>query len=103
MGTRFWMGIANSPEVSAFQRRALIMSQFPRVAILGCSDSRVPTEIVFDQSLGDIFVVRVAGNVLDLAAAASLEYAIHHLKVKVVIVLGHEGCGAVKAAFLPKD
>jgi carbonic anhydrase len=99
--TRFWMGCSNSPEVSAFQRRALIMSQFPRVAILGCSDSRVPTEIVFDQSLGDIFVVRVAGNVLDLAASASLEYAIHHLKVKVVIVLGHEGCGAVKAALLP--
>jgi len=77
------------------------MKQFPSVAVLGCSDSRVPVEIVFDQGLGDMFVVRVAGNCLDTATTASLDYAVHHLKVKVVLVLGHEGCGAVKAAGLP--
>jgi len=100
---RFWMNAANRPETSAFERRGLISKQFPSVAILGCSDSRVPTEIVFDQGLGDIFVVRVAGNCLDTATLASLQFAVHHLKVKVLAVLGHELCGAVKAAMLPQD
>eukprot|EP00928_Gymnodinium_smaydae_P064517 TRINITY_DN4781_c0_g1_i1.p1 TRINITY_DN4781_c0_g1~~TRINITY_DN4781_c0_g1_i1.p1 ORF type:complete len:392 (+),score=84.58 TRINITY_DN4781_c0_g1_i1:75-1250(+) len=95
---RFWMGAATRPEKSAFERRALISKQFPCVAILGCSDSRVPVEIVFDMGLGDMFVIRVAGNCLDTSTMASLQYAIHHLHVKVVIVMGHEGCGAVKAA-----
>merc|ERR1712217_978106 len=88
-------------EKNAFERRALIMKQFPSVAVLGCSDSRVPVEIVFDQGLGDMFVVRVAGNCLDTSTRASLDYAVDHLKVKVVVVLGHEGCGAVRAAGLP--
>lgn len=100
---RFWMNVASRPEASAFERRALISKQFPSVAVLGCSDSRVPTEIVFDQGLGDIFVIRVAGNALDTATLASLQYAVHHLKVKVVVVLGHELCGAVKAAQLPVE
>jgi len=100
---RFWTGTANRPEVNAFQRRALIMQQFPSTAILGCSDSRVPTELIFDQPLGELFVVRVAGNALGLAPKASLQYAINHLKVKVLLVLGHEGCGAVKAAELPVE
>ena len=95
---RFWAGKATRPEVSAFERRALIMQQYPSVAILGCSDSRVPIEIVFDQGLGDIFVIRVAGNCLDNTTTASLQYAVKHLEVKVVVVMGHEGCGAVKAA-----
>lgn len=98
---RFWMGTPSRPETSAFERRALISKQFPLTAILGCSDSRVPTEIVFDQGLGDMYVVRVAGNCLDNTTAASLEYAVYHLKVKVLIVLGHEGCAAIKAAQLP--
>jgi len=98
---RFWTGSAVRPERSAFERRALISKQFPSVAILGCSDSRVPTEIIFDQGLGDIFVVRVAGNALDVGTTASLQYAVNHLKVKVLVVLGHELCGAVKAAQLP--
>eukprot|EP00929_Paragymnodinium_shiwhaense_P087815 TRINITY_DN4795_c0_g1_i4.p1 TRINITY_DN4795_c0_g1~~TRINITY_DN4795_c0_g1_i4.p1 ORF type:complete len:328 (+),score=47.79 TRINITY_DN4795_c0_g1_i4:83-985(+) len=100
---RFWTGAATRPERSAFERRALISKQFPSVAVLGCADSRVPTEIVFDVGLGDMFVIRVAGNCLDTASLASLQYAIHHLKVKVVIVMGHEGCGAVKAAGLPQS
>merc|ERR1719330_2135502 len=100
---RFWTGQATRPEKSAFERRALISTQFPSTAILGCSDSRVPLEIVFDQGLGDMFVIRVAGNCLDTTPAASLQYAVHHLKVKVLIVMGHEGCGAIKAAQLPMD
>eukprot|EP00445_Apocalathium_hangoei_P010320 CAMPEP_0203873624 /NCGR_PEP_ID=MMETSP0359-20131031/19845_1 /ASSEMBLY_ACC=CAM_ASM_000338 /TAXON_ID=268821 /ORGANISM="Scrippsiella Hangoei, Strain SHTV-5" /LENGTH=333 /DNA_ID=CAMNT_0050792325 /DNA_START=86 /DNA_END=1088 /DNA_ORIENTATION=- len=101
--TRFWTGRANRPEKSAFERRALISKQFPSVAVLGCSDSRVPTEMIFDQGLGDIFVIRVAGNCLDTIASASLQYAVNHLEVKVLIVLGHELCGVVKAALLPKE
>merc|ERR1719401_3236795 len=101
--TRFWMGAAQRPEKSAFERRSLISMQYPSVAVLGCSDSRVPIEIVFDQGLGDMFVVRVAGNCLDTTTTASLQYAVHHLKVKLLIVMGHEGCGAVKAAQLPTD
>merc|ERR1712226_1660177 len=100
---RFWTGQATRPEKSAFERRALISKQFPSVAILGCSDSRVPVEIIFDQGLGDLFVVRVAGNCLDTTTTASLQYAVCHLGVKVLLVLGHEGCGAIKAAALPPE
>jgi carbonic anhydrase len=101
--TRFFQGIAVRPELSAFSRRSLIVQQYPKVAVLGCSDSRVPVEIVFDQGLGDIFVVRVAGNCLDTTTTASLQYAVCHLKVKVLVVMGHEGCGAVKAAGMPEE
>lgn len=99
--TRFWMGIPSKHAGTAFQRRALISMQYPSVAILSCADSRVPTEIVFDQGLGDLFVVRVAGNALDTLTLASLQYAVNHLKVKVLVVMGHEACGAIKAAGLP--
>mmetsp|Transcript_114095 Transcript_114095/g.317433 ORF Transcript_114095/g.317433 Transcript_114095/m.317433 type:complete len:299 (+) Transcript_114095:73-969(+) len=98
---RFWMGSASRPEASAFDRRALISKQFPTVAVLSCADSRVPPELIFDQGLGSIFVVRVAGNCLATTTTASLQYAVHHLKVKVLVVLGHELCGAIKAAQLP--
>eukprot|EP00929_Paragymnodinium_shiwhaense_P011117 TRINITY_DN116499_c0_g1_i1.p1 TRINITY_DN116499_c0_g1~~TRINITY_DN116499_c0_g1_i1.p1 ORF type:complete len:332 (+),score=67.62 TRINITY_DN116499_c0_g1_i1:71-1066(+) len=98
---RFWMGAAERPERRAFQRRALMTTRFPSVAILGCSDSRVPVEIIFDVGLGDIFVIHVAGNCLEGSSLASLQYAVHHLKVKVLLVLGHEGCAAVKLAALP--
>jgi len=98
---RFWMGNPSREVGNAFQRRALIVKQFPKVAVLGCSDSRVPIELVFDQGLGGIFVIRVAGNLLDMTTTASLEYAVHHLKVKVLVVMGHEFCGAVKAAIAP--
>ena len=70
---RFWMGVSERPEMSPMERRALIMQQTPKVAILGCSDSRVPIEIVFDQGLGDVFVIRVAGNFCGVSAMASLE------------------------------
>lgn len=100
---RFFSGQATRPEADANQRRAQIMGQSPFAAVLACSDSRVPVEIVFDQGLGDLFVVRVAGNVVGEAGLGSLEYATEHLGVRLLVVLGHEGCGAVAAALLPEE
>jgi carbonic anhydrase len=67
-------------------------------AVLGCADSRVPAEILFDQGLGDLFVTRTAGHVLDSAVLGSIEYSVGVLGVSLIVVLGHEGCGAVAAA-----
>lgn len=100
---RFFSGQATRPEVDANQRRAQIMGQTPFAAVLACSDSRVPVEIVFDQGLGDLFVVRVAGNVVGDAGLGTLEYATEHLDVHLIVVMGHEGCGAVAAAMLPDE
>lgn len=72
--------------------------QFPFATIVGCSDSRVPPEIIFDQGIGDLFVVRTAGEVVDDIALGSVEYAVKYLGVKLIVVLGHLDCGAVKAA-----
>lgn len=72
--------------------------QQPFATILGCSDSRVPPELIFDAVLGELFVIRVAGNVLSPEVAGSLQYAGSHLRTPVFVVLGHEGCGAVQAA-----
>ncbi|HET8734808.1 MAG TPA: carbonic anhydrase [Anaeromyxobacteraceae bacterium] len=69
----------------------------PVAAVVGCADSRVPPELLFDQGLGDLFVVRVAGNVAEPGVVGSVEYAAEHLGTPLVIVLGHEGCGAVKS------
>jgi carbonic anhydrase len=80
------------------QRQALVTTQQPKVAVLSCSDSRVPPEILFDQGLGDLFVVRSAGNSADPLGIGSLEYAVEHLGSTVIVVLGHQSCGAVKAA-----
>ena len=79
-------------------RRKLASSQSPHVIILACSDSRVAPELVFDQGLGDLFVVRTAGNVADPVALGSIEYAVDHLHSTVLVVLGHQKCGAVAAA-----
>lgn len=79
-------------------RRKLASGQSPHVIVLACSDSRVPPEIVFDQTLGDLFVVRTAGNVADPVALGSIEYAVDHLHSTVLVVLGHQHCGAVTAA-----
>ena len=83
------------PTVS--RREELALSQHPFAAVLGCSDSRVPTEAVFDQGVGDLFVVRVAGNVATPTQVASLEFAVDQLGVRLLVVLGHTGCGAVAA------
>lgn len=78
--------------------KALTTGQQPFAIIVGCSDSRVPPEIIFDQGLGDLFITRLAGNVVDEAALGSIEYAVAHLNVPLIVVLGHEKCGAVAAA-----
>jgi carbonic anhydrase len=78
-------------------RRELIAGQEPFAVILGCADSRVPAEIVFDQGLGDLFVIRVAGNVVAPSLVGSVEYAAEVLGTRLVVVLGHSGCGAVQA------
>ena len=96
---RFTAKLKSSDEfVSHTRRPALTMVQEPFAIILGCSDARVPAELVFDQGLGDLFVVRVAGNIAADDELASIEYAAAHLSVPVVVVLGHEKCGAVTAA-----
>jgi carbonic anhydrase len=86
------------PEQIAEARGAVAKSQNPIAVIVGCSDSRVGPELVFDQGLGDLFVVRTAGEVVDSAALGSIEYAVEHLGSPLIVVLGHERCGAVAAA-----
>lgn len=82
----------------AKERAELTKGQHPYAIILSCSDSRVPPEIIFDESLGKLFIIRVAGNVVDSVILGSIEYAAEHLHTKLLIVLGHESCGAVTAA-----
>lgn len=84
-------------------RRGQIIGQTPFAVVLGCADSRVPIEIVFDQGPGDLFSIRVAGSIIENATLGSIEYAIEHLKVSMVVVLGHEGCGAVAASMLSAE
>ena len=88
------------PDLSVAKRETVAaQGQTPFAAVLGCSDSRVPVELVFDRGIGDIFVIRVAGNVvLGSAVIGSAEYAAEHLGVPVLVVMGHTGCGAGKAA-----
>ena len=86
------------PHQSWERRLEIASAQRPFAAILGCSDSRVPPEILFDQGLGDLFVVRTAGHVVDHVVLASLEYAALHLEIPLLVVLGHTRCGAVAAA-----
>ncbi|HNY32216.1 MAG TPA: carbonic anhydrase [Fibrobacteria bacterium] len=85
------------PNEGLEQRAKLANGQWPFAAVLGCADSRVPPEILFDHGLGDIFTVRVAGNIVEDAGSGSMEYAVEHLGVPLIVVLGHERCGAVKA------
>jgi carbonic anhydrase len=89
---------ATEPRDLRMTRRALAEHQAPFAVILGCSDSRVSPEIIFDQGLGELFDVRTAGHVVDALAIGSIEYAIEHLHCELVLVLGHERCGAVTAA-----
>jgi carbonic anhydrase len=87
--------ILASPE----RRNKLIGKQKPFAVILGCSDSRVPCEIVFDHGLGDLFVIRVAGNIAAQSQIGSVEYAVENFGCPLVVVLGHSGCGAIRACF----
>src|SRR5262249_20330357 len=86
------------PHQTAARQKELASGQHPHAAVLACADSRVPPEIVFDQGLGDLFTIRVAGNIPAEGEMASLEYAAEHLHVPVVVVLGHQKCGGVTAA-----
>ncbi|OBK79034.1 carbonic anhydrase [Mycobacterium sp. 1274761.0] len=94
---RFAAGKPEHPHQGGDRRAELTKGQHPIAALLSCSDSRIATEIVFDQGLGDVFVVRNAGHVLDAAVLGSLEYAVAVLNVPLVVVVGHTSCGAVQA------
>jgi len=96
---RFVQHKEQHPGISFSRRHALARTgQHPYAIILGCADSRVPPELVFDTGLGDLFVIRDAGNVVDDEVLGSIEYAVEHLGANLVVVLGHEQCGAVSAA-----
>lgn len=98
---RFFDGHGHAHEFSATNRRSYMYGQRPHAAILSCSDSRAPAEMLFDQRIGDVFSVRNAGNVASPDAMGSLEFAVAELGTSIVVVMGHEGCGAVEAALLP--
>src|SRR5690349_10758701 len=94
---RFVLGKSETHDYVA-ERKALTKTQSPHVAVLSCADSRVPPELVFDKGLGELFVVRSAGENGDALAIGSLEYAVEHLGSTVIVVMGHQSCGAVTAA-----
>ena len=85
------------------RREGLVNGQSPYAIILSCADSRVVPELAFDTGLGELFVIRIAGNVANRSSVASIEYAVAHLGTKVIVVLGHESCGAVSAAIAGGD
>src|SRR5437899_9204709 len=95
---RYTNGNLQHPGQTAERRTELAKTQHPFAAIVSCSDSRVPPEIVFDQGLGDLFIVRVAGNVINDEGLGSIEYTVDHLGTRLILVLGHQRCGAVDAA-----
>ena len=97
-GNQRFVGGQSSQHDYVAQRQALAKTQAPKVAVLGCADSRLSPELLFDKGLGDLFVVRNAGNSPDPIAIGSLEYAVEHLGSKVIVVLGHQSCGAVTAS-----
>jgi len=99
---RFVRGEARFPTVQKEVLAELTRGQRPFATIIGCSDSRVPPELVFDAGFGELFVVRVAGNVISHEVAGTMQYAAIHLKTPLFLVLGHEGCGAVQAALAAK-
>ena len=95
---RYTSGNLQHPGQTTERRTELANVQHPFAVIVSCSDSRVPPEIVFDQGLGDLFIVRVAGNVINDEGLGSIEYAVDHLGSRLILVLGHQRCGAVQAA-----
>ena len=100
---RFVAGQPEHPSQSVEHRASLANGQKPTVALFGCGDSRVAAELIFDQGLGDMFVVRTAGHVIDSAVLGSLEFAVGALGVSVIVILGHDSCGAVKATLAALD
>src|SRR5271169_479581 len=100
---RFISGNLQSKDLSGEKRKELSKGQHPSAIVVACSDSRVPPEIIFDQGLGDVFVVRVAGNVLDPILVGSIEYALEHLHAPLLIVLGNDKSDVVSAALETKE
>jgi carbonic anhydrase len=100
---RFVAGEPQHPSQSVEYRATLAEGQQPTAVVFGCADSRVAAEIIFDQGLGDMFVVRTAGHVIDSAVLGSIEYAVTILDVPLIVVLGHDNCGAVKATLAAVD
>jgi len=94
---RFAANLRNKEALSSSKRAELVYGQEPFAVIVGCSDSRVPAEIVFDQGLGDLFVIRVAGNIVAPSQVGSVEFAISRFKTRLVVVMGHSNCGAINA------
>ena len=95
---RFVAGAPRHPRQDVERRGKLIGRQFPHAALFGCSDSRLAAEIIFDKGLGDLFVIRNAGQIISDSVLGSLEYAVEILHVPLIVVLGHDECGAVAAA-----
>ena len=95
---RFVAGTPQHPSQSVEHRASLATGQKPTAVVFGCADSRVAAELIFDQGLGDMFVVRTAGQAIDSAVLGSIEFAVTVLDVPLIVVLGHDSCGAVKAA-----
>jgi carbonic anhydrase len=95
---RFITGKLQHPHQNPRRRAELATGQRPFAIVLGCADSRTSPEVLFDQGLGDLFVIRVAGNILDDHVLGSIEYAVDHLGAQLIVVLGHQRCGAVQAA-----
>jgi carbonic anhydrase len=95
---RFASDLASQRDVTNARRKELAKGQRPHAVVLACADSRVTPELILDQGLGEIFVLRVAGNVTDQDLIGSIEFAVAELKTPLVVVLGHQSCGAVKAA-----
>ena len=91
------------PDLNKKRRLEMLKGQHPFVVILSCSDSRVPPELIFDQGLGDIFEIRNAGNVLDEHIIGSIEYAVMHCGVKLIVIMGHQDCGAIAATLSGKS
>lgn len=100
---RFVAGAPAHPNQSVDHRASLAEGQKPTAVVFGCADSRLAAEIIFDQGLGDMFVVRTAGHVIDSAVMGSIEYAVSVLSVPLIVVLGHDSCGAVKATLSAID
>lgn len=95
---RFACESSEFPRLDKARRHEGLNGQSPKAIVIGCADSRIPPEFIFDQGLGDLFVIRVAGNIIDDAIVGSIEYAVDHLKTSLIVVLSHTNCGAVGAA-----
>lgn len=95
---QFLSGRAVEPDLNGRRRLEIARAQYPIAVLVSCSDSRVPPELLFGRGLGELFIIRNAGNTLDTVAMGSLEYAVSELNVPLVVVMGHERCGAVAAA-----